>query len=98
MVRYELESKKARILDRRVFFVADRVVISQIIMFLFSGFLTSLIEIDPYINSLFVTTFWWILLIPLFAFIALYAFREEFYFFFHWHGSLAGRQGKVPGR
>ena len=75
-------------LDKRTYFVGDKAVLSQIIMFAFSGILSLIIELDRMLIIGFLHSMWWIcLLISLAAFIVLIVSAKKQYYKYHWRVS-----------
>ncbi|NVM52210.1 MAG: hypothetical protein HWN66_00815 [Candidatus Helarchaeota archaeon] len=85
-----MDEKTLRILDERTYFVGDRVILSQIMMFLIAGAFTCLIEIVG-LSEITIRYLWWLfcIVLPVGALVILLVYKESLYFDHHWHTSFA---------
>ncbi len=78
-----------QLMDKRSYFIGDRVAISQALCLLFSGTITYLIETFSLLDF-FINLMWWILFIPIIVIIAMAKKKESLYFNQHWLSSFMG--------
>ncbi|MFX0137693.1 MAG: hypothetical protein ACFFDN_28900 [Candidatus Hodarchaeota archaeon] len=73
------------LLDKRTYFIGDRVAISQILFLLFSGSIIFLLELLDLTNFV-ITTLWWIflLVLPITAILLIIIKKVSLYFNHHW--------------
>jgi len=85
-----MDTGKLNLLDERTYWVGDRVIASQIVMFLVAGAIALLIEVAGISNAV-ITYLWWLftLVLPISGLVLLIVYANSLYFDHHWHTSFA---------
>jgi hypothetical protein len=83
-VELKVEENEISLLDARSYFIGDRVVLSQVLFFLFAGFFTLLIEVEGISGA--IIPMWWLfcLILPLAGIIYIDLKKEPLYFDHSW--------------
>jgi len=77
------------LMDKRSYFIGDRVAISQALFLLFSGAMTYFIETLG-LTVFFINFMWWILIIPIVVMGVMLGKKESLYFNHHWLSAFLG--------
>lgn len=74
-----------KLMDKRSYFIGDRIALTQILLLLFTGSVCYLIELTNFVNTS-ISLFWWLfpLILPITIIIIIAVKKESLYFNHHW--------------